>query len=88
MADAESQDKKQAPYDERVRSGSVRAGGSPTVPADVEASKDLAELLDRTDRLLSTGPSRGSRVATGGTDRINVQSAEVRDGDRLSAQAF
>jgi Flp pilus assembly CpaF family ATPase len=53
--------------------------------ADSEASGDLAELLDRTDRMLGTGPSRGRRASPGGEDSPIVKSAEVRDGDRLSA---
>jgi pilus assembly protein CpaF len=54
------------------------------VPAGSEASNDLAGLLDRTDRVLGTGPNRGSRPSPSGPERPPVQSAEVRDGDRLS----
>jgi pilus assembly protein CpaF len=75
------------PTDEKpaVRPGPMGAGGSSSAPASSEASQDLAELLDRTDRLLGTGPSRGSRPSPGGQGSKISQSAEVRDGDRLSA---
>jgi pilus assembly protein CpaF len=85
VADAEAQDKKPAPSEDRARPGPGKAGDSSAVFADLEASKDLASLLDRTDRLLGTGPSRGSRASPGGKDRAITRSAEVRDGDRLSA---
>ena len=85
MPDAEGQNKKRAPSDERVRSGPGKADDSSPVFADSEASGDLAELLDRTDRMLGTGPSRGRRASPGGEDSPIVKSAEVRDGDRLSA---
>ena len=86
MPDAEDQNKKRAPADERARSGPGKAGDSSAAFADPEASKDLAELLDRTDRLLGTGPKRVSRASPGGGREPAVaKSAEVRDGDRLSA---
>ena len=85
MPGPEAQDEKRAPSGELARPGPGKAGDSSSVFADSEASNDLAELLDRTDRLLGTGPSRGSRASPGGQDRTGVQSAEVRDGDRLSA---
>jgi pilus assembly protein CpaF len=85
VADAEAKDKKRAPSDERARSGPGKAGDSPAVLADSEAPKDLADLLDKTDRLLTTGPGRGSRPSPGGPNRASVHYAEVRDGDRLSA---
>jgi pilus assembly protein CpaF len=84
VADAEERDTKPVPFDERARSGPGKAVDSSAAFADVEASKDLAELLDRTDRLLATGPGRGNRASPGGADGTSVQSAEVRDGDRLS----
>jgi pilus assembly protein CpaF len=84
VADAEERDTKPVPFDERARSGPGQAVDSSAAFADVEASKDLAELLDRTDRLLATGPGRGNRASPGGADGTSVQSAEVRDGDRLS----
>ncbi len=68
-----------------IRSGSKSAGGGSSAPARSEAPQDLAELLDRTDRLLGAGPSRGSRPSPGGQSSKSAQSAEVRDGDRLSA---
>jgi pilus assembly protein CpaF len=76
------------PPDEKraVRPGSRSAGGSSSAPNDSDASNDLAELLDRTDRLLGSGPSRGGRSSPGGQgSTVAPQSAEVRDGDRLSA---
>ena len=75
------------PTDEKraARPGPRSAGGSSAAPTDSDASNDLAELLDRTDRLLGTGPSRGSRPSPGGQGSKIAQSAEVRDGDRLSA---
>jgi pilus assembly protein CpaF len=75
------------PTDEKraARPGPRSAGGSSATPTDSDASNDLAELLDRTDRLLGTGPSRGSRPSPGGQGSKIAQSAEVRDGDRLSA---
>ena len=75
------------PTDEKraARPAPRSAGGSSATPTDSEASNDLAELLDRTDRLLGTGPSRGSRPSPGGQGSKIAQSAEVRDGDRLSA---
>ncbi len=85
MPGAEEQNKKRAPADERIRSGPANTGDSSAVFADAEASKDLADLLDRTDRLLGTGPTRGSRASPAGRDPAIAQSAEVRDGDRLSA---
>jgi pilus assembly protein CpaF len=67
------------------RSSPKSAGGGSAAPARSEAPQDLAELLDRTDRLLGTGPSRGSRPSPGGQGSKTAQSAEVRDGDRMSA---
>jgi pilus assembly protein CpaF len=84
VADAEEQNKKRAPSDERARFGPGRAGDSSAKFADSEASKDLAELLDRTDRMMGTDPNRGSRASPGGRDPGIAKSAEVRDGDRLS----
>lgn len=81
MADPEAPDKKQVPSDV----GSRIADDKSDVIADSEASKDLAELLDRTDRLLGTGPGRGRRASPAGPERTAARSAEVRDGDRLSA---
>lgn len=74
------------PTDEKraVRPGPRSAGGGSSAPTNSEASNDLAELLDRTDRLLGTGPSR-SRPSPGGQGGRSAPSAEVRDGDRLSA---
>ncbi len=60
------------------------SGPQSSAPGDPEAADDLAGLLDRTDRVLGTGPVRGSRAAPTGPERASVQSAEVRDGDRLS----
>jgi len=85
VPEAEEQNKKRAPADERARSGPGKAGDSSAVLGDAEASKDLAELLDRTDRLLGAGPSRGSQASPAGRAPAVAQSAEVRDGDRLSA---
>ena len=82
---AEPTDKKRAAADERLRSGPGIVDDSSGVLADPEASKDLSELLDRTDRLLGAGPSRGSRASLNEQERTAGQSAEVRDGDRLSA---
>jgi pilus assembly protein CpaF len=84
VADAEAPDTKPVPSDERVRSGPGKAGDRPAEFVDAVASKDLAELLDRTDRLLGTGSSQGNRQSPGGRDSTFVQPAEVRDGDRLS----
>jgi pilus assembly protein CpaF len=63
------------------------SGPQSSAPADPEAADDLAGLLDRTDRVLGTDPKRGGRAAPSGPERAPAQSAEVRDGDRLSAGA-
>ena len=85
MADAEEQDRKRAPSYESARPGPGKAGDSSAALADSEAPSDLADLLDRTDRLLQTGPRSGSRMSPGGKDRAAARSADVRDGDRLDA---
>ena len=70
------------PTDDGLRS--PVSGPESSAPADPEAPDDLAGLLDRTDRVLGTGPIRGGRAAPTGPERAPVQSADVRDGDRLS----
>jgi pilus assembly protein CpaF len=60
------------------------SGPESPVTAGSDAANDLAGLLDRTDRVLGTGPNRGSRASPSGLDRTPVRPAEVRDGDRLS----
>ncbi|MBN2464412.1 hypothetical protein JXD38_02140, partial [candidate division WOR-3 bacterium] len=77
-------DKKSAPADESVRPGPGKAGRGSGAFAEPDASGDLADLLDRTDRLLGTGAARGSRAPAGAPERAPAHSAEVRDGDRLS----
>ena len=84
MADAEAQDKKRAPFDDRARSGPGKEGDSPAAFTNSEASMDLAELLDQTDRLLGTTTNRSRPASPAGQNRVSAQSADVRDGDRLS----
>ena len=69
------------------RSGDERLRSSAPGFAETDTSRDLADLLDRTDRLLGAGPDRARLTPPGGTERAKGQSAEVRDGDRLSAGA-
>jgi pilus assembly protein CpaF len=83
----EPTDKKPAPADESARSDPGKAGRNPGGFAEPDVSRDLAELLDRTDRLLGTGAARGGRAPASGPERPPAQSAEVREGDRLSTGA-
>jgi len=69
------------------RSGDERLRSSAPGFAETDTSRDLADLLDRTDRLLGAGPDRARLTPPGGKERAKGQSAEVRDGDRLSAGA-
>ena len=85
MPDAEEQDSRRVPSAESARPAPGKADGSSATLADSEAPSDLADLLDRTDRLLQTGPRSGSRMSPGGKDRAAARSADVRDGDRLDA---
>jgi pilus assembly protein CpaF len=61
------------------------SGRQSSALADPHASADLAELLDRTDRLLGTGPGRGTRSPERRQEQPRAQAVSVRDGDRLSA---
>jgi len=85
LPQTEPADTKPAASDERLRSGPGGARDSSAALADPEASKDLAELLDRTDRLSGSGPGRGGRTPLTRQVHAPVQSADVRDGDRLRA---
>jgi len=81
----ETEDGKQKTED--GRRSSVAGHRSPSALADPDASTDLAELLDRTDRLLGTGPGPGRReTEDGGRSPVSgPRSSLVREGDRLSA---
>ncbi len=83
----EPADRKPASTDESARSGPGRAGRGSGAFAEPDPSRDLAELLDRTDRLLGTGAARGGRAPAGASERPPAHTPEVREGDRLSTGA-
>jgi len=80
-------DKKPTPPDGPGRSVPGRAGAGPGAFSETDVSRDLADLLDRTDRLLGTGAARGGRTQGRVPERPPAPPPEVREGDRLSTGA-